>query len=143
MKKCLLGLAAAGVVVVASGTTWAADSAAESKSANQGHVGQQKHADLDRTVKVTMKYLLYLPKDYEQKPSWPLLLFLHGVGERGDNLDLVKKHGPPKLIEAGKQFPFIVVSPQCPKTTRGSRSNWRRCWTRSSRSTRSIRTGST
>ena len=61
-----------------------------------------------------MKYLIYLPKDYEQKASWPLMLFLHGSGERGDNLDLVKKHGPPKLIDAGKQFPFIVVSPQCP-----------------------------
>jgi predicted peptidase len=58
--------------------------------------------------------LLYLPKDYDQKESWPLLLFLHGAGERGNNLDLVKKHGPPKLIEAGKGFPFIVVSPQCP-----------------------------
>ena len=38
----------------------------------------QKPFQLDRTIKVTMKYLLYLPKDYEQKPSWPLLLFLHG-----------------------------------------------------------------
>jgi predicted peptidase len=41
------------------------------------------------------------------------MLFLHGAGERGDDLELVKKHGPPKLIEAGKNFPFIVVSPQC------------------------------
>lgn len=76
---------------------------------------QQKSCNLDRTIKVTMKYLLYLPKDYDQKPSWPLMLFLHGAGERGDNLQLVKKHGPPKLIEAGHEFPFIVVSPQCPK----------------------------
>ena len=37
---------------------------------------------------------------------------MHGSGERGNDLDLVKKHGPPKLIEEGKQFPFIVVSPQ-------------------------------
>jgi len=37
------------------------------------------------------------------------------TGERGDDLSLVKKHGPPKLIDAGRQFPFIVVSPQCPK----------------------------
>jgi predicted peptidase len=77
--------------------------------------GQQKPALLERTVKITMKYLLYLPKDYEQKQSLPLLLFLHGSGEKGDNLELVKKNGPPKLIEAGKEFPFIVVSPQCPK----------------------------
>ena len=71
---------------------------------------------MDRAIKVTMKYLIYLPKDYDQKASWPLVLFLHGSGERGDNLDLVKKHGPPKLIDGAKQFPFIVVSPQCPKS---------------------------
>ncbi len=76
---------------------------------------QQKACNLERTIKVKMKYLLYLPKDYDQKDSWPLMLFLHGAGERGDNLELVKKHGPPKLIEAGKDFPFLVVSPQCPK----------------------------
>ena len=75
----------------------------------------QQSCELNRAVKVTMKYLLYLPKDYAQKDSWPLVLFLHGAGERGDNLELVKKHGPPKLIEAGKDFPFIVVSPQCPQ----------------------------
>ena len=62
-----------------------------------------------------MDYLLYLPPNYEAKEKWPLMLFLHGSGERGNNLDLVKKHGPPKLIGAGKGFPFIVISPQCPK----------------------------
>jgi predicted peptidase len=75
---------------------------------------QQNARELKRTITVTMKYLLYLPKGYEQKPSWPLMIFLHGAGERGDDLALVKKHGPPKLINAGQQFPFIVVSPQCP-----------------------------
>ena len=74
----------------------------------------QKPARLDRPFKVSLNYLLYLPQDYKQKESWPLLLFLHGAGERGDNLDLVKVHGPPKLIAAGKEFPFIVASPQCP-----------------------------
>jgi predicted peptidase len=77
--------------------------------------GVQKAAKLDRQVTVHLNYLLYLPKDYDQKESWPLLLFLHGSGERGDDLELVKKHGPPKLIDAGKEFPFIVVSPQCPQ----------------------------
>jgi len=47
-----------------------------------------------------------------------LLLFLHGAGERGDNLELVKVHGPAKLVEKGKDFPFVVVSPQCPKDKR-------------------------
>ena len=64
--------------------------------------------------KVRMNYLLYLPPDYDQKDAWPLLVFLHGAGERGDELERVKVHGPPKLIEQGKDFPFIVVSPQCP-----------------------------
>lgn len=64
-----------------------------------------------------MKFLLYLPKGYEEKEHWPLMLFMHGAGERGDDLSLVKKHGPPKLIENGKDFPFIIISPQCPKGT--------------------------
>lgn len=79
-----------------------------------GHTGQ-KPASLNRAVAVKMGYLLYLPQEYEHKDSWPLLIFLHGSGERGTDLQLVKKHGPPKLIEAGKPFPFIVVSPQCPE----------------------------
>ncbi|HPC95888.1 MAG TPA: prolyl oligopeptidase family serine peptidase [Sedimentisphaerales bacterium] len=65
--------------------------------------------------KVEIDYLLYLPEGYGEKDQkWPLMLFLHGAGERGDNLDLVKKHGPAKLVEQGKNYPFIVVSPQCP-----------------------------
>lgn len=43
-----------------------------------------------------------------------MLVFLHGRGERGDNIELVKKHGPPKIVESKKDFPFIVLSPQCP-----------------------------
>ena len=65
---------------------------------------------------ITLDYLLYLPKDYDQDPEkeWPLLLFLHGAGERGSDLGLVKRNGPPRLVEEGMELPFIVVSPQCP-----------------------------
>lgn len=66
-------------------------------------------------VTVRMQYLLALPQDYETKDKWPLVLFLHGAGERGTDLEKVKVHGPPKLIAKGKQFPFITVSPQCPR----------------------------
>ena len=63
-----------------------------------------------------MSYLLYLPPAYEtNEEEWPLLLFLHGAGERGDDLELVKVHGPPKMIAQGEDFPFVVISPQCPK----------------------------
>lgn len=68
---------------------------------------------------VTLDYLLYLPPGYDDDPhkEWPLLLFLHGAGERGSDLELVKRHGPPKLIAEGEEFPFIVVSPQCPENS--------------------------
>ncbi|MDP2301451.1 MAG: prolyl oligopeptidase family serine peptidase [Ignavibacteria bacterium] len=65
---------------------------------------------------IEVPYLLYLPKNYEETAdNFPLLIFLHGSGERGTDLDKVKFHGPPKLISEGKEFPFIVVSPQCPE----------------------------
>ncbi len=63
-----------------------------------------------------LSYLLFLPKDYgTDNRKWPVMLFLHGSGERGDDLKLVKVHGPPKLVESRSDFPFIVVSPQCPQ----------------------------
>jgi predicted peptidase len=77
--------------------------------------GMQTASQLDVQIPVRLGYLLYLPEDYEQQESWPLVLFLHGAGERGDDLEKVKVHGPPKLIAAGKQFPFVCVSPQCPE----------------------------
>jgi len=67
------------------------------------------------TKSLSCKYLLFLPEGYgEKKQRWPVILFLHGAGERGDDLKKVKKHGPPKIVEKQKDFPFIVVSPQCP-----------------------------
>lgn len=70
-------------------------------------------AQITRTVH--LNYLLYLPPGYgEGDARWPLLMFLHGMGERGNDLELVKTHGPPMLIEQGQDFEFIVVSPQCP-----------------------------
>ncbi|HEY6168623.1 MAG TPA: prolyl oligopeptidase family serine peptidase [Verrucomicrobiae bacterium] len=63
-----------------------------------------------------LKYLLFLPRDYANgsRQRWPLLLFLHGSGERGSDPRLVMKHGPPKLVPQRPEFPFILVSPQCP-----------------------------
>jgi predicted peptidase len=65
---------------------------------------------------ITARYLLFLPRGYEvvDERRWPLILFLHGVGERGSDLELVKRHGPPKLAPLDPDFPFVVVSPQCP-----------------------------
>jgi predicted peptidase len=77
---------------------------------------QSHHLDTQITRTVSLDYLLYLPKDYGQDTNqrWPLILFLHGSGERGSDLDLVKLYGLPKKLESGADLPFIVVSPQCP-----------------------------
>lgn len=75
---------------------------------------EEKSLKTEFEQQININYLLYLPKNYNGKEKFPLLMFLHGSGERGNNLELVKKHGPPKLIDQGKDFPFIIVSPQCP-----------------------------
>lgn len=62
---------------------------------------------------------LYLPRGYAAGGRrWPLVLFLHGSGERGTELDRVKVHGPPKLAARGADFPFVLVSPQLPEGRR-------------------------
>ena len=60
-------------------------------------------------------YVTYLPKDYDETKKYPLVFFLHGAGERGDDLDVACRHGYMKHVrESGKEYPFIFVAPQCP-----------------------------
>ncbi|MGD9148329.1 MAG: dienelactone hydrolase family protein [Anaerolineae bacterium] len=66
-----------------------------------------------------VNYLLFLPQEYGQEPGrqWPLMVFLHGIAKRGDSLEELeelKKDGPPMIVEQEPDFPFIVLSPQCP-----------------------------
>lgn len=70
----------------------------------------------DFVIKVNYRYLLSKPEGYETdaKKKWPLVIFLHGSGERGNELEQIKKHGPPKLISAGQPFPAVIASLQCP-----------------------------
>lgn len=71
---------------------------------------------MEKDSEQTLQYWLYLPKTYERATTdYPLVLFLHGGGEVGDSLELVKKNGLPKVIAQGKQFPFVMVAPQNPK----------------------------
>jgi predicted peptidase len=62
-----------------------------------------------------VSYLVYLPREYSSRKQWPLLLYLHGSGERGDDLQRLRRNGPPALIDNGRHLPLVVVSPQCPK----------------------------
>ncbi len=63
-----------------------------------------------------LNYQLYLPPSYKPggKERWPLMLFLHGAGERGTDVKHVALHGPLSMVKQGTNFPFIIVAPQCP-----------------------------
>lgn len=67
------------------------------------------------SIKTEINYLSFLPKTYSAKgDKVPLIVFLHGSGERGADLDKVKAWGPPAIVEKDPDFPFMVVSPQIP-----------------------------
>ena len=72
-------------------------------------------AKLDTALPVTLPYWVYLPDDYhDTQQDYPLILFLHGSGERGADYEILRSHGILGAIEEGLQLPFIVVAPQCP-----------------------------
>lgn len=78
----------------------------------------QKGMNFEKKVvkSLHLKYLLYLPKSYiDENKKWPLVLFLHGAGERGNDLEIVKRNGIPKIADKDDSFSFVAVSPQCPE----------------------------
>lgn len=84
-----------------------------SRHGKQQSASQQAHAfqrRLDRDV--AYRYLVHLPRG--EQGRWPMILFLHGAGERGSDLEMIKVHGIPRIVEEQPDFPFITISPQCP-----------------------------
>ena len=65
----------------------------------------------------SLPYRLLLPEDYDIKKKHPLLVFLHGAGERGNDNELQLTHGSDQFLTPAfrKQYPAIIVFPQCPK----------------------------
>lgn len=65
-----------------------------------------------------LRYLLHLPPGYWTEPGrrWPLVLFLHGRGERGADVNLVRKYGIAKVVDDEPSADYIAISPQCPLT---------------------------
>ena len=65
-------------------------------------------------------YVKYLPKDYDPAKKYPLVFFLHGAGERGndtpEHIDLVYRYFWLNRAKDGEDFPFIMAAPQCPNT---------------------------
>ncbi|WP_440119216.1 prolyl oligopeptidase family serine peptidase [Paenibacillus sp. QZ-Y1] len=78
--------------------------------------GHQLVKEITKTV--TLDYLLHIPETQEPTEpdqKWPVILFLHGAGERGNDLEMLKRNGVPYIVEQDRSFPFIVISPQCPE----------------------------
>lgn len=75
--------------------------------------------------KVKYDYLVYLPKNYSSETKkYPLLIYLHGGSQKGNDLNKLKTYGLPYLIEKGQNFDFIIASPQCPENKYWSTENW-------------------
>jgi pimeloyl-ACP methyl ester carboxylesterase len=75
---------------------------------------------------VSYQYLSYLPKDYEVDPGrlWPLVIYLHGGSDRGTDLKKLYSSGIPDQVFRGRDFPFIMLAPQCPEHLRWSTDEW-------------------
>ena len=70
------------------------------------------------------KYLLFLPENYgKEKKRWPAILYLHGASVRGTNIQKVRRYGLPYKVDQEKDFPFVVISPQCIKGTKWTNAN--------------------
>jgi predicted peptidase len=105
--------------VVTSALIFTVSARAEDKPAPGTQTAQSVEVTDDKGGKTTIHYWLALPPASETKPAggYPLMIFMHGAGERGDNLQQVKQHGPPKLVGTKPELnKFIIVSPQCPST---------------------------
>ncbi|MGR3808890.1 carboxylesterase family protein [Jiulongibacter sp. NS-SX5] len=77
--------------------------------------GQFKPAQYTDNNGVTINYQVLLPEDYNPANKYPIVLFLHGGGERGDDNTAQLKYGSQVWLELQKKQPTIVIAPQCPK----------------------------
>jgi predicted peptidase len=92
-------------------------------AAHSPEAGQHPQS-FEKQVTIKLDYLMYLPADYgkDESRKWPLIVFLHGSGESGSDVQKVTKHGPPELLAKGTDLALkdlVVVSPQCPSSRIG------------------------
>ncbi|MEE2723715.1 MAG: alpha/beta hydrolase-fold protein [Bacteroidota bacterium] len=79
--------------------------------------GQQFNKEIFIHKKDSLPYRILLPKNYNSQKLYPMLIFLHGAGERGDDNELQLIHGGSlfKSNDFRNNYPAIVVFPQCPE----------------------------
>ena len=77
-------------------------------------------------AKVPLQYRLLKPVGYKPSKKYPLVLFLHGAGERGDDNQAQLMHAAKDFADEKRreQFPCYVVVPQCPKSQKWSEVDW-------------------
>ena len=75
----------------------------------------------------TYNHLLVVPETVEEGKKYPLVVFLHGAGERGDDPAALMKHFLPAMLseEYRERFPCYILAPQCPKDGRWANRDWR------------------
>lgn len=79
-------------------------------------------AQIAQKPKADYPYLLYLPKDYpEGTKDYPLVIYLGGGAQNGNDLNKLKTYGVPYYVEQGQEYDFIIASPQCPERNTGQR----------------------
>jgi predicted peptidase len=110
MNKSLYLLLAVGALALTSCSTMKKQAAAPVKPDIQNLTAKK----FSKTIHAD--YSLYLPQGYKgsSNKKWPIIVFLHGAGERGTNIWKASTHGPTKYIEKHPDFPFILVTPLCP-----------------------------
>lgn len=95
-----LGVEAAGTALTFNFTAQTLGQSAQTISIPGGNINQ---------------YLAYVPYAYNEQPKtkWPVIIFLHGLGEIGTDVNAVKRNGLPKFLDNEKRMPALVFSPQC------------------------------
>lgn len=105
-----------GATILLALSTGACAGMADLRAQNPLTAGQHPQTALDPGG---YSFQLFLPQGVEPAlrddgARWPLMLFLHGSGERGSDIARVKLHGPPKIADRDPRFPFILASPLLP-----------------------------
>jgi len=96
-----------------------------------GGTGLRAQAELEKRTYTdaagkVLRYRLLRPENYDARKSYPLVLFLHGAGERGDDNEKQLVHGVPQFASAAnrQKYPCFLVAPQCPDRLRWVEVDW-------------------
>ena len=115
MHRRLLALLSAGLLLAAGRLPAKPPERPQDRSQNIAMPSTSRVLDTTVTKRLTLRYLLYIPEGYSPTGNrWPLVLFLHGSGERGSDLSLLARQGLPKLA-AEHDLPFLLAAPQLPE----------------------------